>query len=128
MATLPPDQQAVQYTQLGTDYLAQGLLLEAEQEFHSALSADSGNAVAHAGIAQVRERSGSVDDARAEAQVSLQIAPNVAAYLVLARLDLQANQLSESATDVASALRLEPDNSDALTLKTTLADRGQNLP
>ncbi len=40
LATLPPAQQAVQYTQLGSDYLAQGLLPEAEQEFHSALSAD----------------------------------------------------------------------------------------
>ena len=128
MATLPPPQQAVQYTQLGSDYLAQGLLPEAEQEFHTALSADPGNAAAHAGIAQVRERSGSADDARAEAQISLQLAPNVAAYLVLARVDLQANQLSESAYNVANALRLEPDNPEALALKKTLADRGQDLP
>ena len=48
----------------------------------------------------MRERSGSDDDARAEAQSSLQLAPNGAAYLVLARLDLQANQLSECANDV----------------------------
>ena len=68
MASLPPAQQAVQYTQLGDDYLAQGLLPEAEQEFHSALAADPNNAAAHAGIAQVRERSGSTDDARAEAK------------------------------------------------------------
>jgi tetratricopeptide (TPR) repeat protein len=128
MATLPPAQQAVQYTQLGTDYLAQGLLPEAEQEFHTALSADPSNAAAHAGIAQVRERSGSPDDARAEAQISLQLTPNGAAYLVLARLDLQANQLSESAYDVANALRLDPDNPDALGMKTSLAAHGQNLP
>ncbi|MGP8260974.1 MAG: tetratricopeptide repeat protein [Acidobacteriaceae bacterium] len=128
MATLPPAQQAVQYTQLGEDYLAQGLLPEAEQEFHTALSADPGNAAAHAGIAQVRERSGSPNDARAEAHISLQLAPNVAADLVLARLDVQANQLSEAATDVANALRLEPDNPDALAIKSTLAQRGQDLP
>ncbi len=76
----------------------------------------------------MRERSGSADDARAEAQISLQLAPNVAADLVLARLDLQANQLSESAVDVANALRLQPDNPDALAIKTTLVARGQNLP
>jgi len=128
MATLPPLQQAAQYVQLGTEYLTQGLLPEAEQEFHTALVADAKSAAAHAGIAQVRERSGSTDDARTEAQNSLQLAPNVAAYLVLARLDLQANQLSESANSVASALRLEPDNPDALSMKTTLVDRGQNLP
>jgi tetratricopeptide (TPR) repeat protein len=128
MASLPADQQAVQYTQLGTDYLAQGLLPEAEQEFNSAIAANPKNALAHAGIAQVRERSGSTDDARAEAQNSLHLAPNPTAYMVLARIDLQANQLSESAFNVGNALRLEPDNPEALTLKKNLADRGQNLP
>jgi tetratricopeptide (TPR) repeat protein len=128
MATLPPVQQAVQYTQLGNDYMAQGLLPEAEQEFHTALAADPKSAAAHAGIAQVRERSGSADDARAEVQSSLQLAPNAAAYLVLARLDLQINQLSESAFNVANALRLEPGNSAALGMKTALAARGQSLP
>lgn len=128
MATLPPAQQAVQYAQLGDQYMAQGLLPAAEQEFHNALAADPRNAAAHAGLAQVRERSGSADDARAEAQSSLELAPNAAAYLVLARLDLQANQLSESAYNVGNALRLEPDNSAALGIKAALAARGQGLP
>jgi len=128
MAALPPTQQASQYAQLGTDYLAQGLIPEAEQEFHTALAADPNNAAAHAGIAQVRERSGSNDEARTEAQASLKLAPNVAAYLVLARLELQANQLSASASDVSSALRLEPRNSAALGMKSALVARGQTLP
>jgi tetratricopeptide (TPR) repeat protein len=128
MATLPPVQQAVRYTQLGDEYMAQGLLPEAEQEFHTALAADPKSAAARAGIAQVRERSGSAGDARAEAQSSLQLAPNAAAYLVLARLDMQANQLSESAFNVANALRMEPGNTAALGMKTALAARGQNLP
>jgi tetratricopeptide (TPR) repeat protein len=128
MATLPPAEQAVRYTQLGVQYLAQGLIPEAEQEFHSALTADPKNAAAHAGIAQVRERSGSSDDARTEAQTSLKLSPNVDAYLVLARLDLQANQLPESASDVAAALKLEPANSAALGMKTALQSRGQSLP
>jgi tetratricopeptide (TPR) repeat protein len=128
MATLPPSQQAVQYAQLGDQYMAQGLLPAAEQEFHNALAADPRSAAAHAGLAQVRERSGSTDDARAEAQSSLQLAPNAAAYLVLARLDLQANQLSESAYNAGNALRLEPGNSAALGIKAALAARGQGLP
>ena len=128
MATLPPAEQAAQYAKLGSDYLAQGLIPEAEQEFHTALAADPKNAAAHAGIAQVRERSGSADDARAEAQASLKLAPNVTAYLVLARLDLQANQLPASASDVSNALRLEPTNSAALGMKTALAARGQSVP
>jgi tetratricopeptide (TPR) repeat protein len=127
LAALPPAEQAAQYTQQGQEYLAQGLLPEAEQEFQSALAADAKNAAARAGIAMVRERSDAAADARAEAQASLKLAPNVAAYLVLARLDLQANALEASATDVASALRLEPGNSAALGMKTALAARGQVL-
>ena len=128
MATLPPNEQAVQYAQLGQEYLAQGLIPEAEQEFQTALTADATSAAARAGIAMVRERIGGTDDARAEAQASLKLAPNVAAYLVLARLDLQAEQLPASAANVASALRLEPGNSAALGMKTALASRGQALP
>jgi len=128
MATLPPVEQAVQYTQQGQEYLAQGLLPEAEQEFQTALAADPKSAAGHAGIAMVRERSDAADEARAEAQVSLKLEPNVAAYLVLARLDLQADKLPDSAADVANALRLEPANSAALGMKTALASRGQALP
>jgi tetratricopeptide (TPR) repeat protein len=128
MAALPRAQQAIEYTKLGAGYLAQGLVPEAEQEFQTALGADSNNAEAHAGIAQVRERSGSAEEARAEAQVSIRLAPNVAAYLVLARLEVQADQLAGAASDVSNALRLEPRNSAALGMKTALAARGQALP
>jgi tetratricopeptide (TPR) repeat protein len=128
MAALPPAQQAVEYTRLGSGYLAQGLIPEAEQEFQTALAADSNSAEAHAGIAQVRERSGSADDARAEAQTSIRLSPNVTAYLVLARVDLQANQLTAAASDVSNALRLAPADPTALAMKTALAARGQSLP
>jgi tetratricopeptide (TPR) repeat protein len=118
----------VQYAKLGIEYLDQGLIPEAEQEFHTALIADPKNAAAHAGIAEVRERSGQVDEARSEAQSSLKLTPNVAAYLVLARLDLQGNQLSASASDVSNALRLEPRNAAALGMKNALQARGQAVP
>ncbi|HWB32595.1 MAG TPA: tetratricopeptide repeat protein [Acidobacteriaceae bacterium] len=128
MAALPPHEQAVQYAKLGDGYLEQGLMPEAEQEFNSALAADPGSAAAHAGIAQVRERTGSADEARTEAQQSLKITPNVAAYLVLARLELNAKELSASAADVANALKIDPANSAALGMKTALEARGQSLP
>ncbi len=128
MAALPPHDAAVEYVKLGDGYLAQGVMPEAEQEFQSALAADEGNAAAHAGIAQVRERTGSAEEARAEAQESLKIAPNVDAYLVLARLELAANQLAAAATDVANALKIEPANAAALGMKQALALRGQSVP
>jgi tetratricopeptide (TPR) repeat protein len=128
MATLPPAEQATQYTQLGQDYLAQGLIPEAEQEFQAAIAADSANAAAHVGLAQVRERSGAAEDARREANASLKLQPNVAAYLVLARIELQANHVPESATEVSKALQLEPGNTAAQGMRQALQARGQSLP
>jgi tetratricopeptide (TPR) repeat protein len=128
MAMLPPAEQAAQYTQLGRDYLAQGLIPEAEQEFQAAITADSSSADAHAGLAQVRERSGSATEARTEAQTSLNLHPNVPAYLVLARLDLQTNQTDSSASNVTKALQLNPKDSAALGMRQALEARGQTFP
>ena len=128
LATLPPVQQATEYTQLGRDYLNQGLLPVAEQEFHTAIAADPHSAAPHTGMAQVREQSGNAAEARAEAGASLRIAPSVDAYLVLARLDLAKNDLAASASDVKAALQLEPANGAAQGMRSALANRGQALP
>ncbi len=127
LATLPPAQASAEYTTLGYGYLGQGLLPEAEQQFVSAIASDPKNATAHAGLAQIRENSGDARSARAEADASLQITPNAPALLVLARLDLAANNLSASASDVTQALHLEPKNSAALALRQTLETRGQTV-
>ncbi|RXH57416.1 TPR repeat-containing protein [Granulicella sibirica] len=128
LAALPPTEQGAAYSQQGRDYLAQGLVPEAELEFQKAIAADPKSAMAHAGLAQVREQSGSVDDARKEANASIMLKPNVVSFLVLARLDLQANQMTASAVDVGNALRIEPGNSAAMGMRTALAARGQAIP
>ena len=128
LATLPAVQRATQYVQLGRDYLAQGLLPEAESQFESALAADPNSAEAHAGLAQVREYSGDTTQARSEAGVSLHLHSNVDAWMVLARLDLAANLLPASADDVAHALLIEPSNFAALAMRQALRQRGQTVP
>jgi len=128
LATLPPAEQAAEYTRQGHEYLSQGLVPEAEQEFQTAIAADASNAEAHAGLAQVRERSGNPADARAEAQNSIKLHPNVTAYLVLARLDLQTNDASASAGNVSKALQLDPKDSAAQGMRQALQARGQSLP
>ncbi len=128
MATLPPADQVAQHVQLGRDYLNQGLLPQAEQEFASALAIDSRSAPAHAGLAMVREQSGDVANARSEALLSLQNQSNAPAYLVLARLDLSQSLLSASADEVSKALRLEPANTAAAGLRSALEARGQQVP
>jgi len=127
MAMLPPDKRAAEYTSLGHDYLTQGLLPQAEQQFQSAIAADGNSAAAHAGLAEVRERSGNATEARAEAQRSLNIQPNVPALLVLARLDIAQNQLPAAANDVSRALHVEPENPAALAMRLSLQERGQTV-
>ncbi len=127
MATLPPEQRANEYTTLGRDYLGQGLLPQAEQQFQSAIAADPNSAAAHAGLAEIRERSGNATEARAEAQRSLNSQPNVPALLVLARLDLAQNHLPAAADDVSRALRLEPANAAAVAMRQSLQQRGQTV-
>ncbi len=127
LAALPPTQATAEYAASGYDYLAQGLLPEAEQQFASALATNPNSATAHAGLAQIRERSADPKGARSEATASLQIQPNVAALLVLARLDLADNQLAASADDVSRALQLEPKNSAAVAMRENLLTRGQTV-
>ncbi len=126
--TLPPAQRADALAQSGRDYLNAGLVLEAEREFQQAIAADPQSAVAHLGLAEVRERSGNTAEARTEAQTSVKLKASVAGFLLLARVDLQSGQLKNSAGDVANALTLEPQNAAALTLRNTLAARGQATP
>jgi len=128
MAALPPAERAGQLTQLGNDYLDQGLIPEAENEFRSAAAADPNNAYAHAGLARLAEVSGNTSEARAEAAHSLQLRPNAAAYVVLAQLEMDANNLPAAAAYVGQALKLAPADTAALGMKRALQAHGQKLP
>ena len=128
LASLPPPKQAAALTQAGMRFFNQGLILEAEREFQAALEAEAGNADAHAGLALVRERGGDVKIARLEAAESIKAQPNVTAYLVLGRLDLQANQKPDAAADVSNALKLEPQNATARALRQQIESKGQAIP
>jgi tetratricopeptide (TPR) repeat protein len=128
MTNLPPQKRAAGLTAAGMRFFNQGLILEAEREFQSALQAQSDDADAHAGLALVREHEGDTKEARREATESIKTQPNVNAYLVLGRLDLQTNQKPAAAADVSSALKLEPQNSAARVLKQQVESKGQTVP
>jgi tetratricopeptide (TPR) repeat protein len=127
LESLPPPSRSAAYASAGTRYLKSGLLLEAERQFQDALVANPSNAAAHAGLAQIRERSGDADGARLQANLSLQDAPNADAHMVLARLDLQAGQLSSSAGEVSQALKIDPKSPAALELRLALQSKGQQV-
>ena len=108
LAALTPVERVRKLAAQAKDYLDRGLLLEAERLYQSAVAADGRLAEAHAGLAEVRERTGDAEGARKEARAALELAPSADAYLVLARLDLAASRLDEADKDVSQALALNP--------------------
>ncbi|MGC2398834.1 MAG: tetratricopeptide repeat protein [Acidobacteriaceae bacterium] len=128
LAVQPPAKHTAALTETGMRFFNQGLILEAEREFQAALALQSDNAEAHAGLALVREHEGDAKEARVEAEASLKTSPNASAYLVQARLDLEANQKAQAAQEVSSALKLEPQNAAALKVKQQIESKGQQVP
>lgn len=125
LTSMPAQERSAALVREGDQFFQRGLVLEAERQYRDALSADGTSALAHAGLAAVRERDGDLDAARKEAQTSIQLKPNVPAYLVLARLDLQANQLGAAAGDVGNALQVDPANPNAKGMKLALERKQQ---
>jgi len=123
LASMPAAQRAAALVKDGDTFFQRGLVLEAEREYRAALAADTSSAQAHAGLAAVRERDGDAEAARQEAQASIGLRPNVPAYLVLARLDMQANQLGAAAGDVNEALKVDPANANAKGMQLALQRR-----
>jgi tetratricopeptide (TPR) repeat protein len=113
LRSLPPAQHAQRLCQQGRAYVNDGLLLEAERQFQLALTADPGSSAAYAGLAEVHEYAGSVKIAQQEATKSLQMQPNAASYMVLARIALSQHALPDARNNIDSALRLEPNNTAA---------------
>jgi len=113
LRSLPPAERAQRLCQQGRAYVNDGLLLEGERQFQLALAADPNSSAAYAGLAQVHEYAGSIKIAQQEATQSLQMQPNAAAYMVLARIALSQHALPDARNNIDSALRLEPNNTAA---------------
>ena len=116
LAALPPLERAQMLSAQAHEYLDHGLLLEAERLYQAAVAADAKIAAAHAGLAEISERTGDAQAARKEAVTSLKLMPSVEAYLVLARLDLAANHRDEALHNVRAALQIDPKSKAALEL------------
>ncbi len=117
LAALGPLQRAQDLSKRAKDYLGRGLLLEAERLYLMALASDDRVPEVHAGLAEVRERTGDAEAARKEAVVSLKLMPSADAYLVLGRLDLAANHFELASQDVGEALKIAPQSHAAIELR-----------
>jgi len=120
------------HTDRGHQLLTQGFLSEAEAEFREAITLNSSNPEAHAGLASVLESQNNPTAARAEAEEALRLRQFPEPLLVLAKLDLRDNRAEAAAENIDKALRLEPSNAAALALKRAvaakLAQEAQPLP
>jgi tetratricopeptide (TPR) repeat protein len=123
LAALSPQDRARTLTSQARDYLSRGLLLESERSYQAAVAADNTSEDAHAGLAEVRERTGDAAGARKEAQAALELKPSATAYLVLARLDFAASHLGDADREAAEALKLNPNSVAAQELLRQVAAR-----
>ncbi len=113
LRSIPAAERARLLCQQGTEYVSDGLLLEAERQFQLAVDADPSSAAGYAGLAQVHEYAGSTKVAQQEAAKSVEEKPNVAAYLVLARIALAQRSYDDARKNVEQALKMDPNNSAA---------------
>jgi tetratricopeptide (TPR) repeat protein len=125
LAALRPHERALKLTGQAKDYFNRGLLLEAERLYQQAVADDGSVAEAHAGLAAVRERTGDSIAARNEATAALKLSPSLDAYLVLGRLDLDANHVEDASRDVGEALKLDPGSRTAQELNRQIEARAE---
>jgi Tfp pilus assembly protein PilF/TolB-like protein len=123
LAKTDPASHAAFHVDRGRDLLTQGLTSDAEKEFREAVMRDPTNAAAHAGLARAAESANDATAARNEASTSLNLQPNVDAYLVLARLEMNDNKLDAAVEAVNRALSLEPANAGAQAVKRAIDAR-----
>jgi len=117
LAALPPGERAEKLAAHARSYLDNGLLLEAERLFQEAVAIDASSAAAHAGLAEVRERTGDAQAARKEATTSLELLPSVDAYMVMGRLNLASGHLDWAMQNADAALKIDPASKAVLDLK-----------
>jgi tetratricopeptide (TPR) repeat protein len=117
LATLTPRERALALAGQARDYLDRGLLLEAERLYLSAVASDPKAAEAHAGLAEVRERTGDLAAARSEAETSLRLLPSVNAYLVMGRLNLGSGHPDWALQNVNAALQIDAGSGPAQALR-----------
>ena len=122
-AALPAAQHAAEHVKSGNELYADGNATAAESDFREAILLDPTNAGAHVGLAKVLEAENELIEARAEANAANRLKVTAEAFLILARIDLKQNKAESAADNVARALRVEPDNTDAAALKVEIDRR-----
>ena len=126
LAALTPRERARTLCTQAKGYLDRGLLLEAERLYQAAVAADGKSAEAHAGLAEVRERSGDGDAARKEAHAALELGPSAMRIWCWRSWILRPAHYAKQTQKPENALKLDPANPAAQELlRQILAKMGQ---
>jgi tetratricopeptide (TPR) repeat protein/TolB-like protein len=97
----------------GRQELSAGRVDAAENEFRTALAADTTSASAHNGLAEVYRRRGKLDDSAKELQASLETRDSAVVRMTLARVYLEQKKPDLARAEAERALKLAPKYSDA---------------
>ena len=111
LAALTPHERAQRLCTQAKGFLDRGLLLEAERLYQDAVAADGASAQAHAGLAEVRERSGDADGgAQGGSGRRWNWGPRPMRTLCWRSWILRQGHWTTANTEAGDALKLEPAN------------------
>lgn len=97
----------------GRQELSAGRLDTAEASFRAALAADSGDASAHRGLADIARRRNKLDDAVKELQAALARRDSAVDHVSLARIYIEQKKTDLARTELERALKLAPNYAEA---------------
>lgn len=97
----------------GRQELSAGRLDTAEASFRAALAADSGDASAHRGLADIARRKNKLDDAVKELQAALARRDSAVDHVSLARIYIEQKKTDLARTELERALKLAPNYAEA---------------
>lgn len=104
---------AVSLVRRGRQELSAGRLDTAETAFRAALAADSGDAAAHRGLADIARRKNKLDDAVKELQAALARRDSAVDHVSLARIYIEQKKNDLARTELERALKLAPNYAEA---------------
>ncbi len=97
----------------GRQELYAGRLDSAEAAFRAAIAADSGDASAHRGLADIARRRNKLDDAVKELQAALARRDSAVDHVSLARIYIEQKKTDLARTELERALKLAPNYAEA---------------
>jgi tetratricopeptide (TPR) repeat protein len=104
---------AVSLVRQGRLELSAGRLDTAEKAFRAALVADSGDAAAHRGLADIARRRNKLDDAVKELQAALARRDSAVDHVSLARIYIEQKKSDLARAELERALKLAPNYAEA---------------